>query len=399
MRCRQCNRYTTKFRNIDTKHKYMKPDFTKIPKPTVYYFFELLKSIYIIEDAVNLVKKGKLYFDAVVDGQLRSLLCDRNKNSKALLFFLAEKINFNIDIFSSVIYEDKNLNKDCLYGFYPGIISVEKKESIQEKINFAKYLSLKKFIFKGYGISSCELIELMSNNYGGSHYSRKIEKINAELLQLFSQKKSQIDTHLTDVKDMTVSLSKQIIVNNSTSELSFSFELLSHNIVQEEIIFHSICQYSNNEIKLLINKEANLLFFVKLFSSSHETNLGKLNTDVINNIFIQISNNEQFKGTINVFLNNKKTHLLCNEAFFNYNAEDIRKSCFNGYFTGVEVLANNLNTLIGNFRIWNRFLSNNEHEMQIEHVKREANRHILSKGQAIVIANGQISQIKNNNQI
>lgn len=146
---------------------------------------EFFHAVRIIHDARKLINEGKYYHITTIYGQLRALLTDNTKKKELKpIFEIANLLSEEIKIYylPSTFEEDlPHLTNDLLLLVSSLPISLEKHLAKQEEIKFEDYLNTEIIKHKGRSIKTSELINALSNKYGGSHYDTKVPSYLMEL--------------------------------------------------------------------------------------------------------------------------------------------------------------------------------------------------------------------------
>jgi hypothetical protein len=229
--------------------------YSLLVKPVVIRLSELASSLQIINDSFSLIEKGKLYQFIPIYGQLRSLLIEKSKKMKPLLFEIADVFNEKLELFY-IPFKPLPDNLPGPYMQFDGPeISIEKTNTKHVAISLKDFLNedVVLLISKKYKID--DIIKTMANKYGGSHYASKIEEDIVELLsfKIFNQ---TIYNHLIfQIGKVTLSLGTRVI--QKLNQLTFYYTIYIPDQQLDEQQY--LCDYYSKNYglrySLIISKE------------------------------------------------------------------------------------------------------------------------------------------------
>lgn len=161
---------------------------SEISKPFAMQMMELVRALQLIGDSIKLIHEGRSHHLVSLSGQLRSLLTDNRRSSKALLIKLAQQLEIPISIYCMPDVNDPMLSENLREGMMVHIagfpITKRRQLSAQQEMSFAEFLDHEIIFFNGNTYSTRKVIEWYANNAGGSHYSRNLPADFATLLSL-----------------------------------------------------------------------------------------------------------------------------------------------------------------------------------------------------------------------
>ncbi len=155
-----------------------------IPKSATQRIFELNQSLRIINDSIELIEKGSNHQILVLYGQLRSILTEKAKATKALLFDVSEILKKPLEIYYQPLSEIPIDQEKIIFQTMVIDISTKRSNRKQHLIDLKNFLDVTALKYNGRAYSIRNLIDLLANKMGGSHYSSKIPKKDSELISL-----------------------------------------------------------------------------------------------------------------------------------------------------------------------------------------------------------------------
>jgi hypothetical protein len=155
-----------------------------VQKELGHRMLELLGSLQVIRDSLQLVRAGQVHQLIPVYGQLRAILRERRKGSRSLLLDLADELHHELRIFSmpDVVVSPPPVTTGLLLHVGGPPFTLMRQLPAQEERNLKDLLDHRLVKYREDLYSVGDVIEFFANMAGGAHYSRNVRKDFAELL-------------------------------------------------------------------------------------------------------------------------------------------------------------------------------------------------------------------------
>jgi hypothetical protein len=221
-----------------------------VNKTNLDKLIEFFHAVRIIYDSKTLIDKGKFYQNAIIYGQLRALLTDRTKDrSKELkpLFEIAKILNTDIQIYymPNTIEEDLPFIKEGLLLHVSSLpVSLERQLPAQEKISIEDYLNVVAVKYKDESYKVSDIINFLSDKFGGSHYDTKVPRNFLELSNIGFNNQPIITNLILQIADLFVKIGLKLVKKISDFEyfIVFKPEIFS---AEENFFFDYVLPNSN----------------------------------------------------------------------------------------------------------------------------------------------------------
>jgi hypothetical protein len=155
-----------------------------VQKDLGYRMLELLSSLQVIRDSLQLVRAGQVHQLIPVYGQLRALLRERRRGSKSLMLDLADELNHELRIFSmpDVVASPPPITAGLVLHVAGLPFTLSRELPLQEARDLRDLLDYRLVKYRDNLYSVGDVIEFFANKAGGAHYSKDMPKDFAELL-------------------------------------------------------------------------------------------------------------------------------------------------------------------------------------------------------------------------
>ena len=237
----------------------------KIKKDNFTKLNELLGSLQIIKDSLDLYEKSKDYQILPISGQLRALLLDKN----SLLFELAELTSISTDVWY-LPYDKNAYVSGAVFSFHRLMVSLNKSYPKHTKISLQELL--KKEIIEIDGltakkdkdgnplpISSELLIKSYAEKAGGAHYDLDIEEYIVHSLQQVG--KHNVNSFIIDIAKIVIQLGLNIIRKIGCFDFQIALAINpKQNINERGCIFEAVMPNSPMLYMLFIDNMFKLHF-------------------------------------------------------------------------------------------------------------------------------------------
>jgi hypothetical protein len=283
------------------------PDFSLLKKPNVIRVSELIESLQVIKDSLELISKGKAHQFIPIYGQLRSILTEKSKNQTPLLFELADLFNEKLQ-FYYIPFED--LPKDLPavdFHFISPEISCEKKEENQVLIEFKEFLGKDVILFNSRKYNFYFILNALANKFGGSHYANKIENEIAQLFYWTPLNREILKQIVYQIAKVTIDLGTKVAQKLNRLSLYYSIFLPAQELAEEQYILD---YYSKSyEIRYSLVIDRNRFVYLKVIDLLKVPWVLKsqnaISFDKVLNLQIVLGLNKEFKSVFHLVINNE----------------------------------------------------------------------------------------------
>jgi hypothetical protein len=284
-----------------------KQDSSLFIKPNVVRLSELIQSLQIINDSIELILKGKTHQFIPVYGQLRSILTEKSKNQTPLLFELADQFNEKLQFYYTPFEDLPNHLPSVDFHFISPEISSEKKEEKQILIEFKEFLSKDVILFNSRKYKFSFILNSLANKFGGSHYANKIELEIAQLFYWTPFNREILNQIVYQIAKITLDLGTKVAQKLNRLSLYYSIYLPCQDLSETQYIFDYYSPTYGIRYSLLIdNNRFGLLRITDLLKVTWAFKTEKpLSFDTILNIQIIIGLNHDFKSVFHLIINNE----------------------------------------------------------------------------------------------
>jgi hypothetical protein len=199
-----------------------------VPKDLGYQVLELLGSLQVIRDSLQLVRAGRVHQLIPVYGQLRAILRERRRGSKPLLLDLADELQHDLRIFSmpDVVASPPPITHGLILHVAGPPFTMTREIPLQEEQKLRDLLDYKLIKYKDRLYSVGDLIEFFANKAGGAHYSKDLPRDFAELLSFGLGGQPVLVNALVQVAQATLDAGTRFIqaITNFDVHMSVVFE-------------------------------------------------------------------------------------------------------------------------------------------------------------------------------
>ena len=201
-----------------------------INKSNIEKLIEFFNAVRIIYDARGLINSGKYYQIATLYGQLRALLTDKTKEKKKEpkpLFDIASILGKELNIYymPNTIEQDLPfIQEGMLLHVHSLPISLEKQLPNQVQILLEEYLETNIITFKGKNYKTSEIINSLSNKFGGSHYDTKVPRDLVELASISIYNQTILDNLVIQIADLFIKIGISLVKQVSDFEFFIVFQ-------------------------------------------------------------------------------------------------------------------------------------------------------------------------------
>jgi hypothetical protein len=157
--------------------------YDKIPKPLEYRLGELVQSLQIIRDGLQLLERGYSHQILPIAGQLRALLLD--KTTPPLLSSVAKALGKDLQVWTDGSIpgtRGPNPQPDILFGLGSIHLTAQREFAAQRQVTLEEALGAVVLHAAGTGFSARDIIEFLANKAGGAHYSEYLPRTLGEVI-------------------------------------------------------------------------------------------------------------------------------------------------------------------------------------------------------------------------
>lgn len=299
--------------NQNTNKKITKP--IEIEKALLERIIELFLALQIIHDCNLLIKQGKTYHLASIYGQLRAILTDstqqRNHKQDPLLLSLSQKLKIDLNFYINALIieqpkELEELRENTLFQYVELGLSLTKYRTYHKEISIKDFLEAEVLVEQGVRHKMRNIINNLSNKFGGAHYDPTTTKEIIGLRNIKWNDFPLVDTYLIDFSDIVTHLGIKIPKSISDFEILFGFKLTK--LAPDESYLFDIGLWKFRIS--LITKGLNLLLritdLIGTVIEIHLDNVIELNQFNLFSINHLLS--ADFSSDINVYINEKQLY-------------------------------------------------------------------------------------------
>lgn len=213
----------------------------------------------ILRDSFDLINQGKVYQTTVLYGQLRSLLIDIRGKKSPLLFKVAEIFNHEISLYYTppkILPEE--YNKGTIFSLTDLNFSKTRKTGNQVEILLSNFLDKDVYSIENQSFSWRHIIEKLSNNYGGSHYSYKAPDHIELGLRFGMNNMSPLETFLLQFARIIFKIGIDLLRFTTNLTIYFSTFIKKDSISKESRILLD-CKIENLNNRITISTVGRLL--------------------------------------------------------------------------------------------------------------------------------------------
>ncbi len=236
----------------------MKSDpFQKISKSGIERIKELYFSLRIIFDCKSLIHKGKFYHISVIYGQLRSLLTERSKGIKPLLFHIASMQNNKLELYhlpDTFETDLPHLLEGLSMRYNSTHPSIEKTLPKQKKISLENFLDTDVITYETRKFTVRKIIDELANKYGGAHYSEKTNKYLSELLSFGINNQTMLDNLIIEIAEITSEFGLKLLKSITDIEFFMHIYLTEKKIKNEVFLLDYKLPNNPNRFSLILNE-------------------------------------------------------------------------------------------------------------------------------------------------
>lgn len=222
-----------------------------IKKTNIDKLIEFFHAIRIIHDSKTLIDGGKFYQITTIFGQLRALLTDktkeRNKELKPL-FEIAKILESEILIYFMPDTLEQDLpfiTEDLLLHISSLPVSIERQLPGQEQISLEDYLNIEIVKYKGESYKTFEIINSLSDKFGGSHYDTKVPQHLIELVSIGINNQPILHNLVIQIANLFVRIGLNLVKKISDFEIYIKIFPETFSI-EENYFFDYFLPNSNN---------------------------------------------------------------------------------------------------------------------------------------------------------
>lgn len=284
----------------------MKDDrYTLIKKPLILRLSELACSLQIINDCYTLIDNGKLYQFIPVYGQLRSILTEKSKKQRPLLFEIAELFKEELKLYYKPYEELPDYLADSVFHFLSPEISLEKEDSKQIPICLEEFLSKEVLLLNSKLYNMEFVINALANKFGGSHYASKVEKEAAQLFYFQINNQTILNQLILQISKLVLNQGIKMLQKYNSLSLYFTLYIPNQSLDDHQYLFDYYSEKYGLRYSLILNKDKTLSFkvvdiFKNLFTFSSKK---PIELNAFSNIQIVFGFSKDFKSVFKLKVN------------------------------------------------------------------------------------------------
>jgi hypothetical protein len=286
-------------------------DGPNVTKPLGMKIVELRDAIMLIGDCAKRIREGKRYYVLALASQLRGLLADQSKGSERLLIEVAEKLNFNLELYcmdDAVEMAEMMPVKDSLVFTVAGFpVSVEREADGQKKVTLEEFLNLKIIKLRDSVYTIANVIKWYADKGGGTHYSKKIPKDFIEILNMGRQTPINFDGIFVQIGEAVAILGQRLLAKLIDQELHFVMQLTELPKSDMHIMDALHGPTGIRTVFFVTERGGAAIIFVGMNNERIWVREDwKINWNRIRHIHIGLSVNDDLHTTIEIFIDGKR---------------------------------------------------------------------------------------------
>ena len=150
---------------------------------------ELIQSLFVIRDSLELVRKGERHQLIPLYGQLRALLCDKSQTkNKPLLRSLAESVDVSLDVHCMPGVDDprfpEELRESLVFHLSGFPVTLRRQLPAQITVALEDFIERDILHYKERRYSVRNIIDWFANQAGGAHFSLRAPRDFLALLHV-----------------------------------------------------------------------------------------------------------------------------------------------------------------------------------------------------------------------
>ncbi|WP_276497608.1 hypothetical protein [Pontibacter litorisediminis] len=250
-----------------------------ISKSSLDKLKEFYLAVRIMYDLEKLIKEGKSYHIPTVYGQLRALLTDKTKEKskeKKPLFDIASILGEEIKIYYMPKRSEEHSNFGNPFLDISSLpISIERQLVNQIEISLEDYLNVEVVQYQGESYTASDIINLLSNKYGGSHYDTKVPQYIAELMSIGFGRQPVLDNLIIQIANLFLKVGLKLLKKVTDFELFVALKPSTFS-VEENFFFDYVLPNLPARISLLTYQGKLRLFLADILGNAASIGIEKV---------------------------------------------------------------------------------------------------------------------------
>ena len=159
------------------------PSYAKAPKPVEYRLGELVQSLLVIRDSLQLLQVGHGHQVLPIGGQLRALLTDRT--TKPLLYAVAESIGAELQVWTEGGLRGKrgpDQESPLLFGMQGMHLTASQSMAGQIEVPLSEALDTVVLHAESTNFTARDIIDFLANQAGGAHFAEHLPSTLASVM-------------------------------------------------------------------------------------------------------------------------------------------------------------------------------------------------------------------------
>ncbi len=246
----------------------------EIEKTNLEKIIEFFHAIRIVGDARKLISEGRYYHITSIYGQLRALLTDKTKEHRKEpkpIFEIASLLGEDLNIYYLPdTLEQKLPEQERLVLYVSSLpISLKKQTPNQKQISLEDYLNLDIVRYKDKRLKAGDIVNAMSNKYGGAHYDSKVPEYLAQLTSFGINGQHILDNLIIQIADLFLDIGLKLV--RKLTDFEFYFTIYFDSLVDsknENFIFDYTLPSTNCRISFYTFQSTLRVFLCDLVGRS-----------------------------------------------------------------------------------------------------------------------------------
>lgn len=338
----------------------------QIYKPIGIKVCELLSSLQIIKDSLDLYMQGKKHEIIPISGQLRAILTDSTAKKNGvdpLLFELAKVFNYDTSIYYSPINMEGCIQDGLVLQMVNPEPSLINKNGKQKKIELFDFLDINICEVNKKKISGRKLITWYANKSGGAHY-------DPTLPEPFIMLRKRADFLIIEIAKIVLSIGINIVRKTSCFEKYIGIKINpKQKINNYGFIFEFSREDSLMSYKLIIDDKFNLIFSIRSEENEYieVKNNREIKWDKARRVLLTSEITEDFSTKLALYIDGEKYGESDNQYPIYSLADPIY---YNRYYnTNRDKSIDGIEMEFCNIMAYNRLLDENERKSNLLYLK------------------------------
>lgn len=205
-------------------------------KSTGVRYTELLNSMFIVKDCLELIKSGKDYHISTISVQLRGTFLDSEGDNEPLFFEVMKNLGLVPNLY--IIPEERfqKISEGSLFYFHIHYPTLSPTGENTKMIRLKDWFELPILKKDKREVSAKQLIKIISDRFGGAHYDPKVSQWEHELRNMRFYEMKVIDNAIIRLSELLLYLVWEGVRCKSNFYYGIEFSLIFDKITKKQNI-------------------------------------------------------------------------------------------------------------------------------------------------------------------